>query len=252
MSTNLARRALTTARAGLLLLTCAGLAACGVLPPVADPVPTSVTPTALAVPSPATSSDLLSPDGFDAVQRMAVRIRNVGCGRLSTGSGFALDPHTLVTNKHVVADSAQLQISTYDGHDLTASATSTAELADLALVRTDGELPSWATLADTDPKVGDRITVVGYPEGRALTVTDGTVVATTTDPLNLSLGEVLVTDAPVEPGSSGSAALDADGRVVGVVYAKSASGHSYLLPVSTLRQVLEQATFGPAPSCTTR
>ncbi|MEK8224895.1 hypothetical protein NKG05_00035 [Oerskovia sp. M15] len=42
------------------------------------------------------------PDGFDAVKRMAVRIRNVGCSSLSTGSGFALDARTLITNKHVV------------------------------------------------------------------------------------------------------------------------------------------------------
>jgi S1-C subfamily serine protease len=227
-----------------------GLAGCGLVPSVADPVPTSVIPSTLPAPSASVSSSLLSPDGFDAIQRMAVRVRNVGCGRLSTGSGFALDAHTLVTNKHVVAEAAELQISTYDGHDLTASAASTANLADLALVRTDGELPSWATLADTDPAIGDPVTVVGYPEGRALTVTDGHVVATTTDPLHVSLGEVLVTDAPVEPGSSGSAALDSQGRVVGVVYAKNADGYSFLLPVSTLRQVLDDAgSFGPAPAC---
>ena len=56
-----------------------------------EPVPTSV------VPPVGTAGSQLSPDGFDAVQRMAVRIRNVGCGTLSTGSGFAVDAHTLVT-----------------------------------------------------------------------------------------------------------------------------------------------------------
>jgi S1-C subfamily serine protease len=194
----------------------------------------------------------LSPDGFDAVQRMAVRIRNVGCGSLSTGSGFAIDATTLITNKHVVADSDELQVSTYDGHDIAVSAASTASIADLAIVHTASELPSYPELAANDPAQGDQVTIVGYPQGGRLTVTDGEVIGATTDPLNENLGEVLVTDAPVEPGSSGSAVLDADGRVVGVVYAKNASGQSFIVPVSTLAALLaDTSAFTPTTLCTT-
>src|SRR5690625_6801417 len=49
----------------------------------------------------------LSPDGVDAAERMAVRIRNVGCGTLATGSGFALDERTVITNRHVVTRSEE-------------------------------------------------------------------------------------------------------------------------------------------------
>lgn len=193
----------------------------------------------------------LSPDGFDAVQRMAVRIRNVGCGSLSTGSGFAINATTLITNRHVVADSADLQVSTYDGRDIEVSAASIASIADLAVVRTTQSLPSYPRLAAADPVPGDQVTVVGYPEGGTLTVTSGQVVGTTTDPLNESLGQVLVTNAPVEPGSSGSAVLNADGQIVGVVYAKNASGESYIVPVSTLSSLLADTTaFGPTTACT--
>ena len=90
------------------------LAACGVLPSMPPPVPTDAVPTVRATPTISAGSDQLSPDGFDAVRRMAVRIRNVGCGEVSTGSGFALTATTLVTNRHVVADSSRLQVSTYD------------------------------------------------------------------------------------------------------------------------------------------
>jgi S1-C subfamily serine protease len=181
---------------------------------------------------------------------MAVRIRNVGCTGLSTGSGFAIDERTLVTNRHVVADSEVLQVSTYDGRDIEVTAASTAGLADLALVRTDDPLPSYPELADADPRDGDPVTVVGYPEGRALTVTQGTVIGRTTDPLNENLGEVLLTDAPVEPGSSGSAALDEVGRVIGVVYAKTSDGHSLLIPLSTVQQLLADVeAFTPLPAC---
>lgn len=240
------------ARAGAVLVgaVLALSAGCSMLPAMPAPVPTSVVPTDLPRPSP-TSSGNLSPDGFDAAQRMAVRIRNIGCGTLSTGSGFALDDHTLVTNRHVVKDASTLQISTYDGRDLAASAASTANLADLAIVHTQDALPAAPELATADPAIGDAVTVVGYPLGKALTVTTGHVISSETDPLNENLGAVLVTDAPVEHGSSGSAVLDGDGRVVGVVYAKDANGHSFVVPVSTLRSMLDDgASFTPSAPCT--
>ena len=236
-------------RTALVLLGALGLAGCGVLPAMPPPVPTDLVPSTAPAPTPA-SSGHLSPAGFDAAQRMAVRIRNVGCNSLSTGSGFAIDDTTLITNRHVVADSADLQLSTYDGRDVAVTASSTAALADLAVVRTADALPSAPGLADADPDPGDEVTVVGYPQGGALTVTSGQVIGSTTDPLNENLGQVLVTNAEVEPGSSGSAVLDSEGRVVGVVYAKNATGQSFVVPVSTLQQLLaDDASFTPSTSC---
>ncbi|GAA1733194.1 hypothetical protein GCM10009809_30800 [Isoptericola hypogeus] len=237
------------AAAGALALL---LSSCGVLPALPDPVPSDVVPTRAApfASPPAAADGQLSPDGFDAVQRMAVRIRNVGCDGLSTGSGFAVDEHTLITNRHVVAGSESLQVSTYDGRDIEVTAASTAGLADLAVVRTEDPLPSFPELADADPRPGDVVDVVGYPEGGELTITAGEVIGSTTDPLHENLGDVLITDAPVEPGSSGSAAIDADGRVIGVVYAKTADGHSLLVPRSTVLDVLSDAdAFSALPPC---
>ncbi len=224
--------------------------ACGVVPefptlPSAAPSQieaTDLVPSAAPAPSldPSAAASL-SPDGFDAVQRMAVRIRNIGCGQISTGSGFAIDDHTLITNRHVVAEAATLQVSTYDGRDVEVAAASTADLADLAVVRTRDALPAAPSLAEADPTIGDAVTVVGYPEGGALTITQGHVTGTQKDPLHENLGQVLVTDARVEPGSSGSAALDDSGRVVGVVYAKTDNGQSLLVPISTVQQMLGDA-----------
>ncbi len=230
-------------------LAAAVLAGCALVPPMPGPTPTDLVPSAVPAPTPTTTGNL-SPDGFDAAQRMAVRIRNVGCGNVSTGSGFAIDSRTLITNRHVVAESAELQLSTYDGQDIAATTASTAELADLAIVRTTDELPAVPELAEADPAPGQEVTVVGYPEGGRLTATSGRVIGGTTDPLNENLGEVLVTDAAVEPGSSGSAVLDAEGRVVGVVYAKNTLDQSFIVPVSTLRTMLDDsAAFVDAPPC---
>ncbi|NLF05166.1 MAG: trypsin-like peptidase domain-containing protein [Actinomycetales bacterium] len=223
----------------LVLALCGACSALPEIPPMPDgPLPTAPTPTASFDPAAAVRNDL-SPDGFDVAERISVRVRNLGCFSLSTGSGFAVGETTLVTNRHVVEDSAELALSTYDGRDVGVRAASIAELADLAVVRTDGELPAVPELATEDPERGDTITVVGYPQGGRLTVTSGRVIARTTDPLNLHLGEVLVTDALVEPGSSGSPALDRRGRVVGVVYAMNEAEQSFIVPVSTLHELLE-------------
>ncbi|MBD5788063.1 trypsin-like peptidase domain-containing protein [Cellulosimicrobium terreum] len=222
---------------------------CGVLPELPPDLPDTVVPSTPPLQG-ADGSEELSPDGFDAVERMAVRIRNVGCDGLSTGSGFPVDARTLITNKHVVSSARTLQLLSYDGRDIPVDTVSTAELADLAVVRTSEDLPAYPTLAAKDPTTGDPVTVVGYPEGERLTVTNGSVIGSATDPLHENLGEVLVTDAPVEPGSSGSAALNEAGEVIGVVYAKTSSDQSLLVPVSTLRSVLgDESSFVPVAEC---
>lgn len=242
-----AARATSACAVLAVLVACAG---CTGVPRPPGPAITDFVPTGSAQAEP-TGTGNLSPDGFAQVERLAVRIRNVGCASLSTGSGFAIDATTLITNRHVVADSAELQVSTYDGRDIDVTAASTAALADLAVVRTADELPSFPELAPDDPQVGDAVTVVGYPQGGVLTLTTGRVIGSTTDPLNENLGQVLVTDAQVEPGSSGSAVLDEDGRVVGVVYAKNAADQSYIVPVSVLRALLADDTaFTAVPACT--
>jgi len=257
-------RAPVARRAGLLAVAVAltaALSACSAVPPfpalpemsasevgALDLVPTDLPAIAPSI-DPADAADL-SADGFNAVQRMAVRIRNVGCGRISTGSGFAIDSHTLITNRHVVADAQKLQVSTYDGRDVEVETASSAALADLAVVRTRDPLPWAPELSEVDPATGDPVTIAGYPEGGALTITQGRVLGPADDPLNENLGQVLVTDARVEPGSSGSAALDEAGRVVGVVYARADAGRSLLVPVSTLRKLLDDASaFTPITPC---
>lgn len=231
-------RAQRAAAGVLAVLALAGCATVPELPRPPGPFPTAPVPVATIAPV-ATNDGELSPYGFDVAERISVRVRNLGCFSLSTGSGFAIGATTLVTNRHVVEDSAELGLSTYDGRDVGVRAASIAELADLAVVRTDGELPAVPELASADPERGDTITVVGYPQGGRLTVTAGRIIARTTDPLHLNLGEVLVTDAVIEPGNSGSPALDHRGRVVGVVYAMNEAGQSFIVPVSTLTELID-------------
>lgn len=218
------------------------LAACGVLPDGPSPMPSDWVPTPTV--SPAARADAVSPDGFSRAQRMTLRVRNIGCGFIATGTGFAYDDSTLITNRHVIEDSRSIEVSTYDGTNLTATAVSSTTVADIAIIRTEESvLRSFAALAQEDPEEGSVITVIGYPGGGELTTVTGVVLGSTADPLDSAVGKVLVTSAEVEPGSSGSPVLNESGAVVGVVYAKTDDGNSLIIPVSTLRTLLAETSL---------
>lgn len=186
----------------------------------------------------------LSPDGFNAAQRMTVRVRNVGCDFLATGTGFALDATTLVTNRHVIENSRSLEVSTYDGRVIDATAVSSTTVADIAIVSVEDSLGGGFPIrAQEDPEEGDVITVVGYPSGGRLTTVSGVVLGPTSDPLEGSVGRVFATSAQVEPGSSGSPVLNESGEVVGVIYAKNVSNQSFIVPVSTLNTLLAEPSL---------
>lgn len=233
-------------RLALPLLALLLLSSCGYLPSMPEPLGPTPQGTSTSQHEELIREDD-SPDGFQSAQRIAVRVRNVGCQSLSTGSGFALDENTLVTNKHVIEDSSELQLETYDGRDVAVAASTMASFSDLALVTTADKLPQVAPIAKKDPKIDDVITVIGFPKGGALTKSTGRIISTEDDPLGVNLGEVFYTSAPVEPGSSGSAVLNVDGELVGVIYAKSGSG-SLFVPVSTLHELLESDANRDLPS----
>ncbi|WNM23319.1 serine protease [Demequina capsici] len=235
-----------------LAVSCALVTGCSVLPSGPTPMPSDWIPQSSI--SPAARSGAMSPDGFSVAQRMTVRVRNIGCGFIATGTGFAYDDSTLITNRHVIEDSRSIEVSTYNGDNLNATAVSSTTVADIAIVRTNqAVLSSYAILAQQDPEPGDVITVIGYPNGGELTSVSGVVLGSTADPLDAAIGKVLVTSAEVEPGSSGSPVLSEDGEVVGVVYAKTDDGNSLIVPVSTLRTLLSETSLlvPEAPSCTT-
>ena len=218
------------------------LAGCASIPAAPAPMPSDWVPTPTATPVAQTVG--LSPDGFTAAQRMTVRVRNVGCGFVKTGTGFALDAFTLVTNRHVIDDSADIQISTHDGRVIEATAATTTTVADIAIIKTTEPLGgAFAARAQEDPLEGDVITVVGYPGGGKLTTVSGVVLGPTQDPLESAVDQVLATTAVVEPGSSGSPVLNDAGEVVGVVYAKNEVDQSFIVPVSMLNTLLAQPSL---------
>src|SRR5690625_5435805 len=102
----------------------------------------------------------------------------MGSQSLSTGSGFAIDENTLVTNRHVIEDSSELQLETYAGRDVPVAAATIASVSDRALVTAPKDLPQVAAIADKDPEINNVITDIEYTNGGALTKSTGKIIST--------------------------------------------------------------------------
>lgn len=224
------------------------LTGCSVLvPPPLDEVPRSHATVRVQQP---TQRGSATPTlrGFSEYEKAALRVRNVGCGDVSRGSGFAISSHVFVTNRHVIGGADLLQVSTYDGHDIEVETVGSVEVADLALVWTRDALPQSLSLADEDPDIGTNVTAVGFPLGGPLTTTKGKVLGYGPDPVGWSSLPMLVNDAPIEHGSSGSPLINDQGKLVGVVYASD--GDHFAVPVTVLREVLNSpSAFSNSSAC---
>jgi S1-C subfamily serine protease len=192
----------------------------------------------------------LSRDSFERrAERITVRLRNLTCAGLGTGSGFAIDSSTLITNRHVVAGADRLEVNTSDGRTFEVTAAEVGVLGDIALVTIDGELPVIADLTG-QAGPGSAIAAVGYPEGGPFTITRGLVVDRLAgEPFGID-GSVIRISAEVRPGNSGGPLLDRRGRVAGVVFAlETDSGLGLAIPMGTVRSLLDQAGTTAVPPC---
>jgi len=135
------------------------------------------------------------------------------------GTGFNLDADGLVvTNEHITEDALRVAVD-FGGNDRFEvdmwDADTAADLAVLALGSAD--LPRLELERESMPMPGEEVLVIGNPLGLFRIVQRSTVlgyvrVAGRSRP-------VMRLDGPVRKGNSGSPVLNAEGRVVGVVYA---------------------------------
>lgn len=183
-------------------------------------------------------------------RQLTVRVRSRGCGRLGTASAVAVGPRLLVTNRHVVDGAETIELNYWDGTSARADLTAVAVADDLALVRVSIRLPAVAHLADTDPHDGTNVSVVGYPNGGAQTIERGEVIeyARLRKPTDAS--PVMRLSAPIAPGNSGGAVVNAAGDVVGVVFGvETETDYGLAIPVSAVRDLLADGGSPPTPGC---
>ena len=220
------------------LVTVGATGACVPTPPE-TPVANGVTvPSTLVLESPKV-----------VVTRSMVRFRTVMCNGVYVGSGFAIDKHTIITNRHVVGGASEIDAVTWDGKPLHVTSSQISPDTDLAVVKVSETLPATLTLGHEEPVPGLPVSTVGYALGKALSVSDGTVIE---DIDGGVYGEdrIVLTTAKVQHGNSGGPLINGAGVVVGVVFAITTGDNTGLaLPITTLHKILDDHDLVHNPSC---
>ena len=174
--------------------------------------------------------------------------QGAGSGVIITSDGYIL------TNNHVVENSAQIKVKLTDGTSYDAKVIGTDEDLDVALIKIDAKDLTVATLGkSSDLEVGEMSVVIGNPLGNL----GGSVTAGIISALNRNITidgktmELLQTDAAINPGNSGGGLFDANGDLVGIVVAKSTQSGSttienigYAIPIDNVKAILENLKNG--------
>ena len=213
-----------------------------------------------AVAEPSTADDHLLLDAYsrsvvdvvDAVSPAVVHIEVEGMrqGRqvVGAGSGVVVSPDgILLTNNHVVDGAGKVVTRMSDGRTVAARLLGRDADTDLAVLRceTTETLPA-ARLANSKlVRPGQIAIAIGNPLGLQSTVTAG-IVSAVGRSLRASngrqIGDVIQTDASLNPGNSGGALVATNSQVIGINTAMimGAQGICFSVASNTAQHVLTQ------------
>lgn len=156
-------------------------------------------------------------------------VQGQGSGVIYRQDGF------IVTNNHVVQGADEVEVGFADGTTETGEVVGGDPFTDLAVIQVDrDDLPPASFAGDRAINVGQLAVAIGSPSGFESTVTEGVISGLnrevpaqfTGGTQEASLVDLVQTDAPISPGSSGGALANRDGEVVGINVA-------YLPPAET-------------------
>src|SRR5712692_1863735 len=180
-----------------------------------------------------------------AVMRVAERLSPSVASlraRSGGGSGVVITPDGfLLTSAHVVQRARRVHATFTDGREFEASVVGRDPLSDLAVLRAEARDLVPAELGDAESlQVGQLVVAIGSPLGFAGSVTAGVVSAlnrsfpTRSGSATRFVENVIQTDAALNPGNSGGALADGNGRVVGVNTAVAGVGLGLAVPINEI------------------
>jgi len=197
----------------------------------------------------AAAADRGIPALIDEVAPSVVAVLVEGERGQGQGSGVVWrDDGTIVTNHHVVAGARELEVRLATGEQLPARLVASAPRFDLAVLDVDRRLRP-LPFADRLPEIGALAVAIGNPLGFAGSATAGIVSgldrALPTQGRTPALVSLIQTDAPISPGNSGGALVNAEGEVIGinVAYVPPAAGAvsiGFAIPAPLTVQVVEE------------
>lgn len=191
-------------------------------------------------------------DAVDTIAPAVVHVEVAGTrnGRRAdgTGSGVVVSPDGLIlTNNHVIDGAREIAVSLGDGRKFGARTLGRDADTDLAVLRGEtGETLPTARLANSKAvRPGQIAIAVGNPLGFQSTVTAGIVSAVGRSLRAQNgrlIGDIIQTDAALNPGNSGGPLANSAGQVIGINTAviMGAQGICFSVASNTALHVLTQ------------
>jgi len=171
-----------------------------------------------------------------------------------SGSGvFISNQGYILTNNHVVEGTKEVNIVLSDGTEESATIVGTDQYSDIAVLKTNRNVPAIAPLGNSDKlDPGESVIAIGSPLGNFKnTVTVGVVSATgrSIDTGNgYQIEDRIQTDAAINHGNSGGPLVNLAGEVIGIntlVVRNTNSGDvaeglGFAVPVNTAQAIAQQ------------
>jgi len=162
-----------------------------------------------------------------------------GSGVIITTDGY------IVTNNHVVEGLGNISVYLQDGTKYPATLIGTDNFSDLAIIKIEAENLPAATLGNSvNTAVGTTVYAIGNPLGLFTSSVSRGIISgldrtITIDGISMTL---MQTDAAVNPGNSGGGLFNAEGELIGVVNAKTASvdveGLGFAIPIDSAKPII--------------
>ncbi|MBR5291964.1 MAG: trypsin-like peptidase domain-containing protein [Clostridia bacterium] len=162
-----------------------------------------------------------------------------GSGVIITTDGY------IVTNNHVVEGLGNINVYLQDGTKYPATLIGTDNFSDLAVIKIEAENLPAATLGNSvNTAVGSTVYAIGNPLGVFTSSVSRGIISgldrtLTIDGVSMTL---MQTDAAVNPGNSGGGLFNAEGELIGVVNAKTASvdveGLGFAIPIDSAKPII--------------
>ena len=167
-----------------------------------------------------------------------------------SGSGYVWDDEGhIVTNFHVIAEGDKFIVSFPNQKQVEAALVGrdpTKDIAVLKLKETVAGLTPVVVGTSRDLQVGQKVIAIGNPFGFDHTVTTGIVSALGRSILgagDVTIRDMIQTDASINPGNSGGPLLNSSGELIGMntmIATPTSSGVGFAIPVDTIRKIVPQ------------
>ncbi len=144
----------------------------------------------------------------------------------------------IITNYHVIENSKDISIKTYEENTLKAEFINYRKDIDIALLKVENqnlEVPIFGKSSEL--KIGQDVVAIGSPYGFSSTVTKGIISAIRDlEDGHINISDSIQHDADINPGNSGGPLIDSNGKVIGINFSifspdQSSSGLSFAIPI---------------------